>query len=1857
MYIVNDDLSGHYDPLVPPPKRFHLIVLAKNTIGYRNLVKLTTMAHLSGKVGKGIFARPCINKAQLYQHREGLVVSSACLGGEIAQAILNDDIDAARRVATWFRDVFGDDFYLEIQDHGSAEDKKVNPIVVQLSEELDIKLIATNDSHFTTCLDAEAHDAMICIQTGKLLTDDNRLHYAGNEYFKSIEEMRQCFIDHLPVHTIDTALYNTIGVASKIEQYDLFGATRIPDFPIPNFTQSHDDYLCHVARLGLTDRLRARRVNGLVETNVIKPYSERLEEELKMICQMGFSSYFLVVWDYIKYAREVNIPVGPGRGSAAGSLVAFALRITDVDPIVFNLLFERFLNPERKSMPDIDTDFSVEGRERVISYVTERYGHDQVAQIITFNRLTSKAVLKDVARVHNVPYAEADRLAKLIPVIRGKPALLSQMLSAETPSPDFRRVVERNPSYNIWLDKAKRIEGANKTFGIHAAGVVISATPLTDVVPLSRAKHGETITQYAMEDVEALGLLKMDFLGLKNLSIIETALYFINEGRRRHGVREYIDFSVDRLPLNDTKTYKLLAEGELDGIFQLDASGGMRGIVRELRPSNLEDISAILALYRPGPLDAGLIPKFIRRKHRLEPIEYEHPMLEPILQETYGIMVYQEQIMRIARDLAGYSLGEADILRRAMGKKKMKDMEREKPKFVDGAIRRGVSEATAVQLFDQMLKFAEYCFNKSHSTAYAYLTYQTAYLKANFPVEYCAALLKSNMNNSDKLVRYLADASAHGVRVLPPSVNRSEIGFTVNWDGKDNAFVLFGLEAVKTVGESVASALISERENNGPFHSIVDLIERVDMRVLNKRALGALVQAGAFDELHHNRKVLLKHLNDLLVIRRKLRDKRRRRQMKGMSAEEEELLKQEEIHTLEDAQFRLETDSSETADFDPLERLFGEKATMGFYASGHPLQGLQLVSNILGCVSVADVVGEEDRREHSDVDEVTTSENVMSDGTSVIILSCITDMKKMTTARGKKMGRWMIEDTTGRVPAVVFPEVYEVMEQIVKPKPVTNDIGNDLVNVDTELEQPYVVEEDARVIIWGKIDRESAGTVQVIVDDVQRVEDVCFIKATAEYDDSRSEAHQAHILRHAAAEVLDIELKEVQASTFIDANGERRRRRRKVLPLSKKNRVPLVLESLNAQGIPDVYLNAGNEVRFPIDCAEHLEVLYRKTGFSCRLCTVENLMVGTEKDVVTEKSSASKRGNDVRDDSSLESPALPVTAEPEVISNMNAFHEQPENDYVLEGSAEVGVTSTIETNITDEEILAELAKLHAKMASDNLEEPETVGFLEIDSDYEQNEVGLERNFGKFTQVLDRDPLSVQTFSKTRRLRQFSQHEAFQNDMGEVSFRATSDRTSRVATAPIYFDSSVLHKSSILEPPRQQNGSNDSTHLSFTSSKYATAAKGTSRHESIFSELSLENDKRKAEKSSSREDGRFGEDLRFENLRSANRSTNSDNDKNILGVELSAKQESTRPTTQASIQPPELHQMHFIKQYRGLGLTHSTPVDHNGNAFIDKTTVKIPEMSDGLTVKFDDAQLSGLLDAVVLVSSYTATKHSGQKHTLLGMSKVDVEKILENDVCIHISGHLAFSGEQTVCVLVDLRETKPSAKRKRVRSFGPVVVVFKLDEDVGRPELKTKNSRKSLESVVQKLAKCFISEQPVSMRTLESGSGKFQTKKKERKSILNVRASEIGFARDMNINSIVHADKSVLLMDGGEILAYMSRAAEVCASKVAGASGLTYLTAMEWMSASNTTMATPTNNVYVRTHLQGLSFDVIKVQVEAQFSTVDGNTHKMMALFYASCRDKRLVRRLRVINDDDPLFTMAEAVKPLVEIERRLRCFP
>ena len=1023
MYVINGDITKQ-----ERRPRYHQVVLAKNTQGYKNLVKLTTISHLQGTQGKGIFSRPCIGKDLIEQYHEGLMVTSGCRAGEVPQAILQGKPEIARRVAQWYKDLFGSDYYIELQDHGYQEDRIINVELVQIARELDLQIIATNDSHYTTCNDVESHDALLCIQTGKLITEEKRLRYSGTEFLKSTEEMKDLFRDHLTDEVIAEAIATTLEVAEKVEEYSIMGTPRIPEYPIPAGHTAYS-YFQEVTRQGLIERFELQTFE-----EVPQHYQERLAYELDMMVKMGFAGYFLVVWDYIKFARDHGIPVGPGRGSAAGSLVAYALKITNIDPVHHGLLFERFLNPERFSMPDIDTDFCIDRRDEVIKYVTEKYGCDRVAQIITYNRMTSKAVLKDVARVLDIPYAESDKMAKLIPVSRGKPAKLKKMISAETPSPEFKEKYDTDPRVQHWLDMAIRIEGTNKSVGIHAAGVVISSEPLDEVVPLQRNADGAVFTQYFMEDIESLGLLKMDFLGLRNLTMIQKAVELIEQTRG-----EKID--LDRLALDNPKAYQLLSKGSLEGIFQLESSG-MRQIVRELKPSGIEDISSVLALYRPGPLDAGLIPKFINRKHGREKIEYEHPILKDILNETYGIMVYQEQIMKIAQDMAGYSLGQADLLRRAMGKKKKEEMEKHQEIFAEGAALRGVGKKVAAELFNQMVLFAEYCFNKSHSTAYGYVTYQTAYLKANYPVEYMAALLTCNSGDQDKVQRYIASCVSMGIEVEPPDLNRSGVDFTPLKDS-----ILFGLSAVRNVGEGAVESILAAREATGEFKSLADLCDRIDPRTVNRRALEALIHCGAMDTIdpNHNRHQLVQDLELVLEwSQARARDRAIGQGnlfdlMGGTTASQSN-------------GFEMAPKSPPIADYPPQEKLRLEKELLGFYISDHPLKSVQQAAKVLAPVSLSHL-------------------ETQSDKATLSAIAMISSIKPVVTKKGDRMAILQIEDLSGQVDAVVFPKTFE-------------RIGTLMVV-------------DARLMLWGKVDKRD-DRVQFIVEDAEPVDDVCLVMVDLE---------------------------------------------------------------------------------------------------------------------------------------------------------------------------------------------------------------------------------------------------------------------------------------------------------------------------------------------------------------------------------------------------------------------------------------------------------------------------------------------------------------------------------------------------------------------------------------------------------------------------------------------------------------------------------------------------------------------------------------------------------------------------------------
>ncbi len=1013
MYIINGSID---DPQPKKEKRYHLVVLAKNYVGYKNLVKLTTLSHLNGMRGRGIFSRPCIDKRLLQKYKEGLIISTACLGGEIPQAILKGRIDVAENTAKWYQEVFGEDFYLEIQDHGSIEDRVVNIEIIRIGKKYGIKIIATNDAHYISNKDVGAHDALLCVLTGKLISDQKRLRYTGTEYIKGEEEMLNLFRDHIDMDTIRYAINNTTEIANKVEIFELFGEYRMPKYPLLE-NKKAIDFLKEVSEDGLKKRLFKNSFQEISDE-----YKKRLNTELKIIEDMGFPDYFLVVWDYIKFARDNSIPVGPGRGSAAGSLVAYSLQITNIDPVKHGLLFERFLNPARKSMPDIDTDFCIDRRNEVIEYVTDRYGEEKVAQIITFNKMTSKAVLKDVARVLDIPYGESDKLAKLIPVVRGKPYKLNEMIDKNTPTPEFLEKYTNDSKVKKWVDLAIRIEGTNKTYGVHAAGVVISSERLDKLVPLQRNNDGQIITQYSMDDIESLGLLKMDFLGLKNLTMLNKTVSLIESST---GTK----INLDTLPENDTKTFNLIGRGDLEGIFQLESSG-MKQVVKDFKPNSLEDISSILALYRPGPLDAGLIPKFIKRKNGSEKIDFPHPFIESILTETYGIMVYQEQIMKIAQDLAGYSLGDADLLRRAMGKKKVSEMVKHRSIFIEGSINKGVDKKIANDLFDQMVLFAEYCFNKSHSTAYGAVTYQTAFLKAHFPVAYMAALLSVNSGSTDKMQRYISNCYSMGIEVISPSINLSGYDFTIK-----NEQILFGLSAIKNLGDSAIKSIIDNRNKFGAFKSLSDLCDRLPVNILNKRNLESLIHCGALDEFS-NDKNRAQLLADLEYVTEWAASRNRDR----ISGQGNLFDIDNKIDSLDISLNK----NTKVEDYTLIEKLRLEKQLLGFYLSDHPLKHLSKPARLISPISIS--VLEE-----------------FKDKSKISLVGMIPELRQITTKKGDRMAIIQLEDLSGTCEAVVFPKTYFKLSEFLMT--------------------------DTRLLVWGTIDKRSDKT-QLIVEDCREIDNL-----------------------------------------------------------------------------------------------------------------------------------------------------------------------------------------------------------------------------------------------------------------------------------------------------------------------------------------------------------------------------------------------------------------------------------------------------------------------------------------------------------------------------------------------------------------------------------------------------------------------------------------------------------------------------------------------------------------------------------------------------------------------------------------------
>ncbi len=935
---------------------YHLVLLAENEIGYRNLLYIVSEAYT-----RGFYYKPRTDKDTLRKHSEGLIALSACLGGEIATAIVKAKLDRAREIAREFETIFGKgNFFLELQDHGFENQRLVNNELIKMSRELSIPLVATNDTHYVKKENAIVQDVLLCIGTGRTVDDTDRMTFETEEfYLKDRDEMAQLFGEY------PEALSNTLKIAERCNVTFDFGINYLPNYEIPDdFTV--DSYLRQICLEGLDKRCPDADLR----------VKDRLEYELGVIRDMGFSGYFLIVWDFVKFARENDVLVGPGRGSAAGSLVAYALGITNIDPLKYDLLFERFLNPERVSMPDIDIDFCYETRDKVIRYVIERYGADRVAQIITFGTMAARAAIRDVGRALNMPYAEVDRVAKLVPAELGM-----TLEKALEPGRQLRELYDIDSDIKKLLDMARAIEGMPRHASTHAAGVVIGRDPLTNYLPLYRSTDGVVTTQFAKETVEEIGLLKMDLLGLRTLTVIGDALHLI---RRTTG----LEIDIDRIPLDDTAAYEMLCRGDSIGVFQLESSG-MRTILRELKPEVFEDIIALVALYRPGPLGSGMVEDFIRRKHGQSPIKYLHPLLEPILKETYGVILYQEQVMRISSELAGFTMGEADLLRRAMGKKKPEVIAGLRSQFIEGARGKGVEPEVSGQIFDLMEYFAGYGFNKSHSAAYALVSYQTAYLKANYPVQFLAALLTSVMDSSDKIALYIDECLRVGIDVMPPDVNESLVNFTVVEDK-----IRFGLAAVKNVGRGAIENILEARNVDGFFKSLQDFCDRTDHRQVSKRVMESLIKCGAMDSLGARRAQLMAALDSCVEAAQKRQKDRAQGQISlfdlGAGPEETDT-----------GGFGLPS----IPEYPRKELLSMEKEMLGLYISGHPLN------------------------EYEDILRERTSHNTgqlgeLTDETKVIIGGVITSLRRITTRKGEPMAFMMVEDLTGMVEVVVFPTVY-----------------------------------------------------------------------------------------------------------------------------------------------------------------------------------------------------------------------------------------------------------------------------------------------------------------------------------------------------------------------------------------------------------------------------------------------------------------------------------------------------------------------------------------------------------------------------------------------------------------------------------------------------------------------------------------------------------------------------------------------------------------------------------------------------------------------------------------------------------------
>ena len=998
--------GSRFEKSGPQTETNHLVLLAETNEGYSNLIKLVSAGYT-----EGFYYRPRIDKDLLAQHARGLIGLSSCLKGEVASALKVEQARPALEAAARLRDILGpDNFFLEMQYQGIEEQKVVNRGLIPLARELNLPLVATNDVHYLRQGDYQPHDILLCIGTGKTVNDAQRLRYTGDQFFlKTADQMAAVFAGY------EDALRNTLRVAERCNVTIPRGQNHLPSFSVPDgFTL--DQYFEHVAREGFAQRLP--RLQQLAASghlrHTIDEYQRRLEYEIEMIKTMGFPGYLLIVWDFIRYAREQRIPVGPGRGSAAGSLVAWCMRITDVDPIDFDLIFERFLNPERISMPDIDVDFCERRRGEVIEYVTRKYGRENVAQIITFGTMKAKAVVRDVGRALDMPYADVDRIAKQIP-----PALDMTLDKALTENPVLKDMAARDPKVKEVLDIGRRLEGMSRHASVHAAGVVIAPGPITDYAPLYKGQRDELTTQWNMKEVERVGLLKMDFLGLSTLTLIDDAL---KEIKRTEGV----DLDIDNIPLDDAKTYRVFQEGAAFGIFQFESSG-MRELLRKAKPTRLDDLIALNALYRPGPLKSGMVDDWVERKQGKREVKYELSQLEPILADTYGVIAYQEQVMRIAQAVAGFTLGQADVLRKAMGKKDPKVMARQREAFLDGARQKGVNEKKAIKLFELIEFFAGYGFNKSHSTAYAFLAYQTAFLKANYPSHFTAALLTIEAQNTDKLATYLAESRERGITVLQPDINQSQLQFSVEKREDGSRPVRFGLTAIKGLGEGAINAIIAARgQLGGRIPSLHALCEILDLRLANKRVFEALVKSGACDSLI---------AESGRPEGRPLREIRARlfASIDGACEHGSRVQRNKDLGQV-DLFGGGQDDAGPSAAAIPLpdvapwteiEQLNYEKEALGLYWTGHPIDRYADDLALYGAKSTADLLPRKASGDEEGVNGPSAPAATAATIEDVSVGGIVSGLRPLKTRKGDRMCVFMLDDASGALEVIVFPEAFK----------------------------------------------------------------------------------------------------------------------------------------------------------------------------------------------------------------------------------------------------------------------------------------------------------------------------------------------------------------------------------------------------------------------------------------------------------------------------------------------------------------------------------------------------------------------------------------------------------------------------------------------------------------------------------------------------------------------------------------------------------------------------------------------------------------------------------------------------------------